>query len=373
MKDIYKMMNEINIDTSKYKEIEVSEFEKSRVKNELKNRIKKTKQNKWKKALVVACMTISLTTTAFIGLSFSTYAREIPLIGNIIQFFNPEGVYNYYEEHSKGLNLTQKSNGIQITVNDAIFDGRSVVLTYTIETEKEISADAYMDGPPIYEHPYYKEGVFMGETQHLTKIDENTYMGFMTSSHFEQDDLSNISVNWSVNGIHPNGLIEEEEPIKGNWTFHFDLKAENSKQLMVDKSVEKDKITTKINQITFSPMSFLIYYDQIVSDEIRNEWDSVSVGIKVKDDLGNVYDQKHNGGYGGLYSDKYNYIISNTFGKLDSKATKLIITPMVYLCDYETIGYTQKGKPIKANYRLKNSKADEKEFNLDDIIIDLKK
>ncbi len=46
MKNIYKQLNEIQIDTNKYEEDSVSPFEIEKVKKELKNHIRRKKQGK---------------------------------------------------------------------------------------------------------------------------------------------------------------------------------------------------------------------------------------------------------------------------------------------------------------------------------------
>lgn len=81
MKDIYELFNDINIDENEFEEIEVSEIEKNRVKSNLKKSI--NKNNKWKKTIIAA--SCGLITLGLIGGVFPSYARDIPIVGNIIQ------------------------------------------------------------------------------------------------------------------------------------------------------------------------------------------------------------------------------------------------------------------------------------------------
>ena len=39
------------------------------------------------------------------------------------------------------MNLTQESNGIKITINDAVFDGETVAITYSIESDRDLGED----------------------------------------------------------------------------------------------------------------------------------------------------------------------------------------------------------------------------------------
>ncbi|WP_075618523.1 DUF4179 domain-containing protein [Paenisporosarcina indica] len=364
MKDIYEHLNHLNLDDEVFEEMEVSEFEKTKVKRALKRRITKSKQKKWKKTLMAAAIAVSLTSTALVGLSFSAYAEEIPFLGNVFKYFNKDGVYDNYEENANELNVTEESNGIKITVNNAIFDGKSVVVTYTIESDKDLGESAWITGIPMYEGG-------AGGYHEITKIEENKYIGMTTVTHPNDIELSEVNVDWVLEGIMPNGYSEDAEVIEGEWKFHFDLVAVDSKTQLVDQSVEGNGIIASIEKVTFTPMSFLIYFEQMVSRDIVTQWDYVRVDIEVKDNLGNVYINQDNGGYGSYSS--YDLSWSKTFGKLDPEATQLIVTPVVELSDNETLGYGENGRRIKANYRLENSKADIEKFELNEIIIGIEK
>ncbi|QKE76098.1 hypothetical protein HPK19_25175 (plasmid) [Arthrobacter citreus] len=61
MKDIYALLNEIDIDVNEFEEMEVSEFEKAKVKRVLKQTINKKKSMKsWKKPVAACCVIIVL-------------------------------------------------------------------------------------------------------------------------------------------------------------------------------------------------------------------------------------------------------------------------------------------------------------------------
>ena len=37
--------------------------------------------------------------------------------------------------------MTKESNGIKVTINDAVFDGETVTITYSIESDKDLGED----------------------------------------------------------------------------------------------------------------------------------------------------------------------------------------------------------------------------------------
>lgn len=381
MKDIYELLNDINIDENEFEEMEVSELEKAKVKNTLKKSInKKRKMQSWKKNVAVASILVGLSATTF-GLTFPAYAKNIPVIEDIFRFFDngrtessidsndvkdeEKGLYYNYKQFSNEINLTKESNGIKITVNDAVFDGKTVTLTYSIESEQDLGKHAGTSLPKI-------EGMnALGGTDRTTKIDTNKYVGILTVSNLEDKTLDIANIKWNIDSIqNPDNHTE----IKGDWNFDFSLNAVDSTMQLSDSSSERNGVKVNIEKISVNPMSFIVYYDQIVSENISNKWDGVDVELEIKDDLGNVYSGEGNGGKG---TDSYNMRFSKTFEKLDENATKLIVSPHITLRDYNSDNYSsvevsKDGVEREITLPEKSGKGKE-EFVLEDIVIELKK
>ncbi|OPA73692.1 hypothetical protein BVG16_26735 [Paenibacillus selenitireducens] len=122
-------------------------------------------------------------------------------------------------------------------------------------------------------------------------------------------------------------------------------------------------------------MSFIVYYNQVISMEVRNNWHGVDVDLDIKDDLGNHYSGKGNEGSGDR--DGYNMSWSKTFEKLDPNATTLFVTPHINLYEYTSenhgsVEITKDGR-TKEIPKVDKSNKDREEIVLDDIMIELKK
>lgn len=381
MKDIYELLNDINIDENEFEEMEVSELEKAKVKNTLKKSInKKRKMKSWKKNVAVASILVGLSATTF-GLTFPAYAKNIPVIEDIFRFFDngradnsiqgnvskdeEKGLYYNYKKFSHEINITKESNGVKITVNDAVFDGKTVSITYSIESEQDLGENAFIDSPNI-------EGVgAMGGIGKTTKIDKSNYVGILTLSNLEETKLDIANIKWDIDSIQN---IDNQTVIKGDWKFAFSLNAVDSTMQLSDSSSEQNGVKVNIEKVSVTPMSFIVYYDQIVSESIRNKWDGVDVELEIKDDLGNVYSGEGNGGKG---TDSYNMSLSKTFEKLDENATKLIVSPHITLRDYNSDNFSsvevsKDGVEREITLPEKSGKGKE-EFVLEDIVIELKK
>lgn len=379
MKDIYELLNDIDIDETEFKEMEVTELEKAKVKRTLKKSIsKKKKMKRWQKNVLAASIIFGLS-TATIGLSFTASAKSIPLMGDIFSYFsnentglpdgiknNGKGLYSDYKAYSNEIGFTEESNGLTFTINDAIYDGKTVTITYTIESEEDLG-----DGSFYVPSPNIKEMKAQGGSDGISKVADKKYVGLLTVSNLENSKVDKVNIDWNINSI---GITDMDKEIKGNWDFAFSLKAIESNEKVINKSVNQHGVKVSVEKLSFSPMSFVVDYHQEVSDSVKNKWDEAYVELSIKDDLGNVYAGQGNGGSG---IDSYNLNFSKTFQKIDSNATKLIATPHVTLRNFSSenhgeVTITEDGEEKVSSFPTKPSSAP-KELVLDDIVIDLKK
>ena len=182
MKDVYELLNDINLDENEFEEMEVSEFEKERIIKSLKKSIKKKKV--WRKGALATAIVASLSVVT-IGLTFPTYASNIPVIGDIFRFLDNgrSGFYDDYKEYSNEINMTKESNGIQVTINDAIYDGNSVTLTSTIESDQDLGNE-----PIIFDFLDIKGSNGVTGSSKISKVDEHHYVGLFRATGLGSTD-----------------------------------------------------------------------------------------------------------------------------------------------------------------------------------------
>ncbi|WP_110112090.1 DUF4179 domain-containing protein [Bacillus sp. CGMCC 1.16541] len=327
MKNLYERFNDIKLEEQEYKELPVTDLEKAQLKKSLKQHLPKTRKSKWKKQLIAAAVLGGLSATT-IGLSFPTYASNLPLVGNIFTLLD-ETLYGNYKEYSQELNLIENDKGIAITINDALFDGETVSVTYSVQTEQPLGKDIMLMGPPMS-----LKGFSAGSgSDQLTQIAENKYVGIARVSGMDGEKQDVANVKWNIEGIKD---MNEEREINGNWNFAFSIPATNSTMHEVQKSSEKDGVKVNIQSISQTPVSTILHYNQEVSYDVTKEWSMVDVQLQVEDDLGHEYVGQGNGGIG---DDHYNINWSHTFEKLHPEAKRLIITPIVELRNFDAISH----------------------------------
>ncbi len=355
MKDIYELLNDVDIDENDFVEMEVTETERQELKSSLKKSIRRRRKGiSWKKTAAAAALAgLSVIT---IGLAFPAYAANIPVVGDIFRFLEggTTGIYDKYKENSTEIALSKESHGIEVSLNDAVFDGKTVAITYTIDSEYDLGDEHDLEKEPFVQ-PFLLIKGEQGWTgfSRLSKADENHYVGITTATTNDFFEKKDVSAELHMPSIMTKNKQKE---IKGNWKFDLDLKATENNVQMVEQYSEQGGLKVEVDKITVTPMSFIVYYNQLVSKESLSEWPNADVDLVIKDELGNLYQGEVYGGWSDKEKEVHGF--SKTFGELDPRAARLIITPKVRL--YKDIA--EDGSYIG-----------EETFTLKDITVDLKK
>lgn len=370
MKDIYELLNDVDIDENEIDTMEVSDIEKANVKQHLKKSLKKNKG--WKKngLIVAALCCIVIGSVGTIGIKNPAYAAEIPIVGDIFRFLDNgrTGMYDKYKENANEINVTKESNGVAITVKDAIFDGKTISYTYEIKTYKDLGEHPMICGGGDFNIKGYRGGT--SGVSEIKKVNINTYIG--KDDYTIDDEKDKVTCKLNIREIKSTDQNTSNMEIKGEWDFDFNLKAIPGNKQIINKGTEKNGVKANIDSITKTSMSFIVNYSQVVPEELKEKWFYMSLEIEIKDDLGNIYKGQGNGGHG---NDNDNTMYwSKTFGKLDEKATKLIVTPKMHLSNTGGgVSVDENGKETEIKHTIDAEHPKRGEILFDDIIFDLEK
>ena len=83
--------------------------------------------------------------------------------------------YNY-KQYTTVLNMTKESKGIKITINDAIFDGKTVSINYSIESNRDRRKSKYVGFLTI------KGAGTQSGSNKITKVADRKYTGLIKTS-----------------------------------------------------------------------------------------------------------------------------------------------------------------------------------------------
>ena len=321
MKNLFKHFNDIDIDVNEFEEVEVTDFEKAQYKKDLKSKVSKTKSRKWMKSVAAVCLSLGIGTASIVGLSYTTFAQDIPVINSIIKLLSDkEKTLADSEEYLEPLDLVVEGNGTTIKINESLFDSKKFTVGYTIETEKDLGEVVQIIGGFKMNGQEY--ALHQDDYHLVEKVGENKYAGLSIATLPITSSLQEANFEFYITSIIGR---DNKETIAGNWSFELHAKApENSVQL-VEGISQKDNMSVELNKITYTPFSFTVNFHQSVQNLSLRETYYMIVGyIDAKDDLGNTYSSRPNGGTGDAEGEMD---MSMTFGKLHPDAKKLIFTP----------------------------------------------
>lgn len=329
MKNLFKHFNDIDIDVNEFEEADVTEFEKAQFKRDLKRQVSKTKNRKWLKGVAAVCLSLGIGTASLIGLSYTTFAHEIPIVNSIIKLFSTKDkIISGYEEFADQQHLVAESNGTTITVNESLFDSKKFLVGYYIETDRdlgehpEIETTFKVDGR---EHALF-------HTEHIIeKVGPNKYAGLTTAILNLSNQLEQANFEFHISSLSNR---DTKEMVQGSWDFEIDVKAtENKVQFVEAPASKKADLGIKINEIIYTPISFIVNYTETQKNEmLKEKWDVISSDLNVKDDLGNTYTSRLTGGTGNGQG-FMEYVF--TYEKLHPDANTLIFTPIFKLMEAE--------------------------------------
>ncbi|WP_428911747.1 DUF4179 domain-containing protein [Niallia sp. Krafla_26] len=289
--------------------------------------IKKAKAEKQKKRfknpLAAAVIILGFSTTS-VAFAFPSIASQIPFMDNVIRFFNEEERdYKSFESFSTDINLAQTSNGTTVMIDKAVYDGTNITISYALETEREIKQEMEIRAMNWFD---VVGASGMGGTEKITKISDNRYVGLASFTPYfkEKEHPETIEVTWKPEAF--NSLSNDFE-IVGDWSFAFSLDRLEGDIELLNKTVKNEDSSFMLQSIEFTDVSTIISYEQVVSDELLKEWQSVTPVFHITDDLGNVY-MDGTGGGGVSPDNGRTFIGTIDFGPIQDEASKLIIQPV---------------------------------------------
>ncbi|MDN7227418.1 DUF4179 domain-containing protein [Planococcus sp. N064] len=266
----------------------------------------------------------------FIGISAATltaspalanYIAELPFIGNVFSIFaeEEEGLLQY-ERFSEKVGLSQTSNGVTISIDQAVYDGTNVTFTYTVSAEKELDESARLTGfPQLLE----AEGV---NASMDWEIKEETLVGMNSMPHLNEE-AAQVNVLWE-----PISLYTDNGEIEGDWKFEFAVDQLKKDPIVLDEKVTDSGVTVHFTEVTFTDIAVNIAYQQLVDSALLTEWEAVEAELIAQDNLGNVYKVPYNGGtaYAGAIT-REDLFWTATMRGLDPQATSLTFYPFAHI------------------------------------------
>ncbi|MCG3087314.1 DUF4179 domain-containing protein [Sporosarcina cyprini] len=341
MKNLYRQLNELKIDYE-MKPMDVSAAEKNRIKGKVLRKKKKYRAPK----LISAAAALIMATTVACGFAFPTFAAKLPIIGNLFEMFSDDESYVFeeYETYATDIGVTKESNGISITVENAVYDGESISIAYKMVSDKDLGTRPILEGmlDAVEFGDEYKDYGFA--PKYISKkISENEYAGLLIYQLIKGPKPEEIHVTWK--GEQVLDLSNVSNSFSGEWAYEFTLnklKVHSKDYVGSELIAADDGINIVLTKMTATPVSTTIYLSESVDiptvTKQDTEWRGILMDYRVTDDVGNEYniisyeDIGHSSDFNGRNLESNPRI---TMTLLDKQATSLYITPIVNIYELD--------------------------------------
>ncbi|MET0786020.1 MAG: DUF4179 domain-containing protein, partial [Paenisporosarcina sp.] len=173
----------LSMDVENIEPMNLSDSKKFEMKQNILARSHKKKNHMNLRHLTVAAIIVVSAVTAT-SITFPTFAAQIPFMQNIVGYFdNEDTIYENYSVFATEIGQTQTSNGTSVMIENAVFDGTSLTVSYAIETNVDL-------GPsPRMSDPFDVKGASgIGSHGTIQKISDTKFVGVeKITPHFEKN------------------------------------------------------------------------------------------------------------------------------------------------------------------------------------------
>ncbi|MGI2329050.1 DUF4179 domain-containing protein [Planococcus sp. YIM B11945] len=293
-------------DVEEIPEADVSSFEKKVMKKRL---LGKKRKAPWLKKLAAAA-SILIAASGATAVAFPSLASQIPILQNIVSYFeDDELLFNHFSEVAQPLGLTETASDSTITIEEAVYDGTSVTISFALKTDIDLG------NLPVASGQLEAEGAGgSGSSISMNKANDTTYAGLITMApDFGKRPPKTLNVSWEPQVFED---FETGHKLEGDWAFSFKLNAIDSKSVQVDHRVNVGDGSYTVNELLLTKLSTVLSLDKenIDEDHYITEW-------QITDNIGNAHIAQF-----GTGSESH---MQFTFEALDPEATAVTITPLV--------------------------------------------
>jgi len=294
------------------------------------------------KVTAAAVFFLGIATTSMIASpTFANFVSQIPVIGNVFDYFAVNhNDFESYARFSESVAMSQSSMGIDIIIDQAVYDGTNLTLSFVLKSEEPLGETIEFTGLPQI------RGAEVSNASVKHEYIENVgYAGLITITPDKGNRGSQAYISWE-----PATIITQTKEIKGNWNFEFWVSQISGEPIVLNEKVTEDGVTVHLREVTITDVSVNIDYQQLVDPILLEEWEAVEAELIASDNLGNVYKVPYNGGYAdGTANTREDINWTATLRGLNPEATSLTFYPFATVSRFKTDTNSSDSKIIEFN------------------------
>jgi len=312
----------LSLDIENIEPLEMSSQQKAKLKQRVFKQTVKKRVPKWVRNLSAAAI-IGIGTVTTVATAFPTLASQIPFMKNIASYFNnKDTMFENFDSYATEIGQVQTSNGISMMIENAVFDGTSLTISFALESDTELSSHPFFQGNFID----VKDSVAIGGGSRLEKISDNKYVGLANvTPYFDKEAPEEVEVSWTPQAFY----VNTDKLVKGDWAFHFKVSKLEGELQLINETVTNYDVTARFTSLEKNEMSTIIHYEYEMDPELLKKWPEVTVQFdELQDNAGNKYTVHGNGARS--LDNGISYKSSATIQAIHSSAKSITFVPVIY-------------------------------------------
>ncbi|WP_394861836.1 DUF4179 domain-containing protein [Paraclostridium bifermentans] len=361
MKNIYDMFNDIDVDLNEYEKEDFNDLEKQKVKNKFKKSIKsnnspKKSYKKYISVASIAIISIALISQTRIGLYAHSALEDI---AEIIK--TSLGVDNQIKEYSTNIQQSVTKRKLTVKINDAILDGKELILYMSREYDKELDPNENIDliSENLYINGKKINGNVKGYYGNIDKSKQEFVLGYELPEEYKGD----INVKLRIMDAAITKTDDENyfKRIIGPWSFKFKVNGDK-----LNKDTKHIELNKKLELDTGSTMDIISYRGNILNQTInlsmtdhksmKNELENGFIVLKGRDNLGNKVEFTQHSADVDKEKTFYEYRFNKDEYKFNRDAKYLKVTPYLSYLEKENNDYVTKYKKLGSEITINLNK-----------------
>lgn len=249
-RNIYRLLNEVEMDVNQYKEEEMNEIEIKKTEKYIKQHMRKGIF--WKKKIAATVAVLCLGTGLLFNKQVYAFAESVG--------YKISSVWNLHnvEKYINVVNTSQQDQGYTITLHEVILDNDELIICETIHNDSGSGELLHEQGEIII------NGVKISDMSNgeLEMIDDYTQVSVLcyNISDMHLNDYESHEIKYNILGL--DYIYKSEDMIKGDWSFHFTATGEE---------LRKDTVEILLDEKINLPNGDVIVLEKYVSNPITQK------------------------------------------------------------------------------------------------------
>ncbi|MBV4415398.1 DUF4179 domain-containing protein [Clostridium tyrobutyricum] len=265
MKDIYELLNYVEIDLKEYDDTDLNDIEIKKMKNRLHHYTKKRMYDlkKFVKNTCISFGVLFLICVVIFNVN-PIFAREIPVLGNIIKNFEDRD-NSEFDTYTSVINKSMEKNGIKVTLNEVAIDDNRFIIAATFKTSYKLYEKSFPTmNPTITVNGKCINGSGGKESKIVNDDTYTTVDTINIPDNIKIPDNMNVKISYAdFNVVSLDS--KNSRLINGPWQFNFTVSKKKitnkTKTIKISKHIKWHNIDTEIKQINITPLSTKISFD----------------------------------------------------------------------------------------------------------------